>query len=381
MASLRSGSIANAGFAIDEVVSSLPMVVADPILRVLGELGWQHMHLKMRFNATGWFGIRRLRIEAWLRRWRMLSIRYGQERVWVERWLHMIDRCLTKRPEAVGPMVQSATMIRGYGDTYRYGMANWTLIIDSLVKPVFAGTLALDDLSAAIAEARAAALPDRRQTALKRGHCRDPDPGRERRHDLGVGDALEGERDCNARLHREIRSWHASRRFRHVHSGTENVIKDHWSVLTGCDAQRSRGRSARIERRSRRSRRVWSRRAQAKGVSLILPQMSSTVAVGALTGWMLVLTIKHVLADFYLQNAWMALGKDKKTGWALPLLAHCAVHLVLTTAVMLILAPRYWFIGLIDFVIHLAIDRTKGFIVATFNVTPENQMVLVADRH
>lgn len=128
-----------------------------------------------------------------------------------------------------------------------------------------------------------------------------------------------------------------------------------------------------IERRTADSCWVWSRRAQAKGVSLILPQLSSTVAVGALTGWMLVLTIKHVLADFYLQNAWMALGKDKKTGWALPLLAHCAVHLVLTTAVMLVLAPRYWFIGLIDFVIHLAIDRTKGFIVATGNVTSENK--------
>jgi len=155
-------------FRVDEMVSSLPIVVANPILRVLGKLGWQHMHLKMRFNATGWFGIRRLRVEAWLRRWRMLSIRYGQERVWVERWLHMIDRCLAKRPEAVWTIVQSATMIRGYGDTYRHGMANWTLIIDSLVKPVFAGTLALDDLPAAIAEARAAALPDRRQTALKR---------------------------------------------------------------------------------------------------------------------------------------------------------------------------------------------------------------------
>ncbi|ABD06401.1 conserved hypothetical protein [Rhodopseudomonas palustris HaA2] len=155
-------------FRVDEMVSALPIVVANPMLRVLGAFGWQHMHVKMRFNATWWLGIRRLKMEAWLRRWRMLSIRYPGERIWVERWLHMIDRCLAKRPEAVWTIVESATMIRGYGDTYRYGMANWTLIIDSLVKPVFAGTLVLDDLSAAIAEARAAALPDRRQTALKR---------------------------------------------------------------------------------------------------------------------------------------------------------------------------------------------------------------------
>ncbi|MFC0239934.1 DUF6537 domain-containing protein [Rhodopseudomonas telluris] len=155
-------------FRIDEVVSALPIVVANPILKVLGALGWQHMPIKIRFNATDWLGIRRLQIEAWLRRWRMLSSRFAQERIWVERWLHMIDRSLAKRPEAVWAVLQSATMIGGYGDAYRYGLANWTLIIDSLVKPVFAGTLELDDLTAAIAEARGAAVPDRRQTALKR---------------------------------------------------------------------------------------------------------------------------------------------------------------------------------------------------------------------
>jgi hypothetical protein len=101
--------------------------------------------------------------------------------------------------------------------------------------------------------------------------------------------------------------------------------------------------------------------------------MSSTVAVGALAGWMLLLTIKHVIADFFLQTSWMALGKDKKTGWALPLLAHTSVHLVLTTGLMLALAPRFWFLGPIDFVIHLVIDRAKGFCVATFDVTSEDQ--------
>jgi Protein of unknown function (DUF3307) len=88
---------------------------------------------------------------------------------------------------------------------------------------------------------------------------------------------------------------------------------------------------------------------------------------------MLVLTAKHVVADFFLQNSWMALGKDQKTGWALPLLVHCLIHGVLTTALMLIIAPRFWFIGLVDFVIHITVDRAKGFCVSTFNVTPEHQ--------
>jgi hypothetical protein len=88
---------------------------------------------------------------------------------------------------------------------------------------------------------------------------------------------------------------------------------------------------------------------------------------------MLVLTVKHVIADFILQNSWMALGKDQKTGWALPLLAHCAVHLALTTLLVVIFAPRFWFIGLVDFAIHIAIDRAKGICVSTFNIHQGHQ--------
>jgi hypothetical protein len=98
----------------------------------------------------------------------MLSVRYPKERAWVERWLHMIDRSLTKQPQAVAEIVQTATMVNGYGDHYRHGLAAWHLIIDQLAKPVFDGALALPDLTGAIRLARAAALPDPRQVALKR---------------------------------------------------------------------------------------------------------------------------------------------------------------------------------------------------------------------
>jgi hypothetical protein len=59
-------------------------------------------------------------------------------------------------------------MIEGYGDVYRQGLADWNAIIDGLVKPTFDGALALPDLGNAVIEARAAALPDPRQSALKR---------------------------------------------------------------------------------------------------------------------------------------------------------------------------------------------------------------------
>lgn len=155
-------------FRLDELIDALPAVVADPILGALDWFGWRRRRVSIRFSAHSRFSVRRLRIEAGLKRWRLFSIRYAKERVWVERWLHMIDRSLTKQPAAAMAVIQTATMIRGFGHPYRQGMADWHVIIDGLAKPVFDGTLALSDLGGAIAEARAAIMPDPRQASLKR---------------------------------------------------------------------------------------------------------------------------------------------------------------------------------------------------------------------
>jgi Family of unknown function (DUF6537) len=155
-------------FRIDELVGALPAIVAEYILDALDWAGWAHKPVSIRFSTASRWGIRRLKIEAGLRRWRLFSVRYGKERTLVERWLHMISRSLVKQPEAASEMVQSATMIQGYGDVYRQGLADWNAIIDGLAKPVFDGVLALPDLAGAVREARAAAMPDPRQAALKR---------------------------------------------------------------------------------------------------------------------------------------------------------------------------------------------------------------------
>jgi hypothetical protein len=155
-------------FRLDELVDVLPAVIAEPILGLLEWAGWLHMRVSIHFNNKSWLGIRRLRLASSLRRWRRYSIRYGRERLWVERWLHMIDRALTKQPAAAREIIQTATMVQGYGSAYRHGLADWHAIIDGLAKPTFDGLLHLHDLAGAIREARAAALPDPRQAALKR---------------------------------------------------------------------------------------------------------------------------------------------------------------------------------------------------------------------
>jgi hypothetical protein len=155
-------------FRLDELVEALPAAIAEPLLGLLERRGWTRKQVSIRFSTKNRLRIRRLKIEASLRRWRRYSVRYARERVWVERWLHMIDRALTKQPAAASAIVQTATMVQGYGGAYRGGLADWHAIIDGLAKPTFDGVLPLQDLAGAVAEARAAAMPDPRQTALKR---------------------------------------------------------------------------------------------------------------------------------------------------------------------------------------------------------------------
>jgi hypothetical protein len=155
-------------FRLDELIGALPAAIAEPVLDALEWRGWTHKPVSIRFSTRSRWGVRRLKIEASLRRWRRFSVRYASERAWVERWLHMISRSLDKQPAAASAIMQTADMIQGYGDRYRQGLADWHAIIDGLAKPTFDGVLPLADLAAAVIEARAAATPDPRQVALKR---------------------------------------------------------------------------------------------------------------------------------------------------------------------------------------------------------------------
>jgi hypothetical protein len=156
-------------FRLDELIGVLPQALADSLLTGFEQIGWLGRRpLKVRFSTRSRLAVRRLRMMAGLRRWRLQSVRYAEERVWAERWLHMIARALDKQPAAASAVIETATMIQGQGDGYRQGLADWHAIIDGLVKPTFDGVLPISDLAAAIAEARAAAMPDPRQAALKR---------------------------------------------------------------------------------------------------------------------------------------------------------------------------------------------------------------------
>jgi hypothetical protein len=139
-------------FRLDELFGALPGKFGRPLLIGCERIGWTHLPVSMRFNACNAAGRFRLRLEASLRRWRLFSARYTSERAWIERWLHMIDRSLTKQPAAASAIAGTAAMIHGTGDGYQRGVADWHALIDGVVKPVLDGLLPVPDLAGAIGE-------------------------------------------------------------------------------------------------------------------------------------------------------------------------------------------------------------------------------------
>jgi hypothetical protein len=94
--------------------------------------------------------------------------------------------------------------------------------------------------------------------------------------------------------------------------------------------------------------------------------ISTTWVIAAL----IIFLAKHLAADFLLQTAWMANGKEQPIGWFPPLLAHVLVHTAATALIFAILAPAYLWMAAVDFVVHFAIDRAKGLLNQVFDTDP-----------
>lgn len=150
----------------DEFVAMLPRDQAETIADGLTML--KMLRGRMRIHLDRPFDRARLKVFLLFRRIRPTSRRYARESSSTERWLHMIDRALTKHPSAALEVVRSIRLVSGYGASHRLALANWNLIINSLAKPVFDGELALPSLSEALARARAAATADATGEELRR---------------------------------------------------------------------------------------------------------------------------------------------------------------------------------------------------------------------
>lgn len=144
-------------FPLSDIVSLLPEGAAKSAVVALSVLGWSNLRTPLRLTARTAAGLRKLKAIVLLRRFRPMSLRYLKERALVERWLHMIDRSLTLRPEIALEVVRTASIIQGCGFSYHSRVARWNIVIDHLVKPALEDKIMVPDLRAAVARLREAA--------------------------------------------------------------------------------------------------------------------------------------------------------------------------------------------------------------------------------
>ena len=73
---------------------------------------------------------------------------------------------------------------------------------------------------------------------------------------------------------------------------------------------------------------------------------------------------KQVICDFFLQTSWMYIAKclPFKEGGAKALLLHSGIHAFFTFLLTQIFAPEFWWLGIIDLVVHSIVDKCKAMI-------------------
>ena len=114
----------------------------------------------MHVRTTTVWGFARLRFLASLRWWRPRTFRFVEEQAEIDRWLASIRAAAPLGVELAREIAESARLIKGYGDTFRRGLANYRRIADEVIAPALAGRMTPRAAADAVASARVAALAD-----------------------------------------------------------------------------------------------------------------------------------------------------------------------------------------------------------------------------
>jgi indolepyruvate ferredoxin oxidoreductase, beta subunit len=154
---------------IEEVCQLLPPRLATAILRLAERRGWTgRFHWGMEIKTTSITGYLRFLLLAKLRRLRPRTYRYREEQAAIEAWLGLIAAASAKSAALALEIAECARLIKGYGDTWKRGAANYAAIEARVIRPVLAGRIAVARGIDAIASARTAALLDPEGEGLAR---------------------------------------------------------------------------------------------------------------------------------------------------------------------------------------------------------------------
>jgi len=144
---------------VEEFAAVLPRGLSRSFLGWAAKRGLTHrLNVGMYIPTTSLWGFMLLRTLAGLRSFRRTTSRFHDEQSLIERWLLEVDRAAARDLPLALEIGLCGRLIKGYGETYRRGRANFTRILDTLV----AGGNFPDDRAraAAIRTAREAALAD-----------------------------------------------------------------------------------------------------------------------------------------------------------------------------------------------------------------------------
>ncbi|MDO8605976.1 MAG: indolepyruvate oxidoreductase subunit beta family protein [Phaeospirillum sp.] len=146
---------------IDEICSILPSLLARPILALARRRGWIHTaYLGREVTSNGIGGFTSLWLMARLQPWRRFSHRFHEEQSGIELWLARVAKALAISPSLGLEVAECARLIKGYGETWRRGEANFRSIDRALITPALTGDWPVAFALDAIASARIAALAD-----------------------------------------------------------------------------------------------------------------------------------------------------------------------------------------------------------------------------
>jgi indolepyruvate ferredoxin oxidoreductase beta subunit len=144
---------------LEEICQILPSALARRILGWAERRRWRP-HWGMEIETTSLTGYLRFWALAKLKRWRPGGHRYAQEQAAIEAWLALIVQAAHQSADIAVEVAECARLIKGYGDTWQRGSANYAAIEARVIRPVLAGRIPLRQGADAIASARTAALVD-----------------------------------------------------------------------------------------------------------------------------------------------------------------------------------------------------------------------------
>jgi indolepyruvate ferredoxin oxidoreductase beta subunit len=154
---------------IEEMCQLLPPLAARPILWLARRRGWlASVYFPMQIETTSIGGYLRLLMLAKLRVLRPFGHRYREEQRRIEAWLTLIVRAAPLSADLASEIAACARLIKGYGDTYARGLANYAAIEARVIRPALAGRMPIEQAADAVLSARMAALADPEGEGLAR---------------------------------------------------------------------------------------------------------------------------------------------------------------------------------------------------------------------